>query len=373
MAVHSAAVEVTLLHVKSGGADDDDQEDALASILASLRKSTVCCEARPYLSALKMESASPVNQQAWGNVEDGILKYVMMKDRYLALSSVLLKSRAFHETYPPPRAAAAKPIVELPRTEHKKPFIPIHQNPPPTLDDEENLYPLSISHQFPFAGMARLVVPDETQNNNNLLLAGFDIVVFDEINSKLYSTVQDFVDVFRDCFAPSEWAAMNDTRRCPDEGSQLRELYLRWAVKEAYTKALGVGLGFDFSSFATLFDNLGDQTSLWRWISAAAAANAQSFLMATATVRQVSSAIASSDKNARPHQENWRFFFLPLCDTLSGSGCAQKMKGCGCVCVGPLASNDSDTDRANFDITVQIQWTTISELITWHTFRPDVD
>jgi phosphopantetheinyl transferase len=31
--------------------------------------------------------------------------------------------------------------------------------------------------------------------------------------------------------------------------SKLQEFYLRWAIKEAYTKALGLGMNVEFQSF----------------------------------------------------------------------------------------------------------------------------
>ena len=113
-----------------------------------------------------------------------------------------------------------------------------------------------MSHQFPFVGIARL--PASSQKRS--LHVGLDFAMYEAPNPKLYATTSEFLIVFKESFTPSEWGCINDSsaawfgrRRKSDEDSR-REFYMRWAVKEAYTKALGFGLGHEFGKFEITFD-----------------------------------------------------------------------------------------------------------------------
>jgi phosphopantetheinyl transferase len=298
---------------------------------------------------------------------------VKVSDRYSLLASFLLKSRAFHEAYPLKEQEATKVLVELPRTEHNKPFIPMSNN----VGEENPSCPLSVSHQFPFVGMIGF---STTKDPQCTLLAGFDIVVFDPINPKLYKTVQEFVNVFRDSFSKEENRLLNQAASQGDR-AQLHELYLRWAVKEAYTKALGVGMGFDFSSFETRL-SLGCRTFLWDWVdSEMSEASGTKELPDNGVLRMIGTVIQGSLSStredifiARPKREQWAFFFKPLFGTDPGTngddGCADddkrepridQMTGCACACVGPINSQEG------FDVQVRVEWTDLQGLISWHT------
>ena len=420
-------IEVTLLYVRE--AETNEGANTLAHFLTEIERSTQFLDAGTYLDSDSLSTRLTTN--TGGNIqsdatvlskrtiEEGVLRYVQTKDRYLALASVLLKSRAFYEIYPRnhnnERCSAATTtcattttgdlpvIIELPRTKQNKPFIPCSGVPNCARarardvaknEEHADLHPLSISHQYPLAGMARWLTgtpSDDTTVAAALtpqLLVGFDIVVFDPINTKLYNTVQEFVDVFRDCFAPREWAAMtalvtnnNDDNTDNNDYHLLRELYLRWAVKEAYTKALGVGMGFPFASFETqTMDHLGDETvgSLWNWISQNIVANhhhhhtnESSMLQATATVRQRWSlksktweGSATTTTTRRPDEEQWVLHFLPLFEDHTCSRVPQNMIACGVVCVGPILSENPES--AAFDTSLKVDWTSIADLIAWH-------
>lgn len=174
-----------------------------------------------------------------------------------------------------------------------------------------NRYPLSVSRQYPFVDDARLAmahgiplreassskrsVAEEVDKNGDnqkereaelrrlpLLVLGFDIVIFDPLNKQMDKTVMAFVEVFECSFTHREYSDIQasgtkgslqyyhgsgtggsvDTLESADLVMH-RELYLGWDVKEAYTKALGVGLGFDFGSFETHFEELSNHSRFY--------------------------------------------------------------------------------------------------------------
>lgn len=460
--------------------------------------------------------SNPNNNAVMKTIAKQILKYVKTSDRYLCFASCLLKSRAFHQTYPMPTAANATlslqgstlpitlsssknglssspstianndsgsseessdaemtnsverklPLIELPRTKHGKPFIPIKitgsnsgssshgatsSSPLCIRKAEENKYPLSVSHQYPYVGMIRIAVvdteslseiqmesdksqqnPDNKQQNDNGpvievaekdnkavnksaenesiqlekiatkssagaahagAMIGFDIVVFDEINYSLYDTVQEFVVVFQHMFSSHEFKIILDCYESPEK--QLRELYLRWAVKEAYTKALGVGLGYDFSSFQVILDlDVGhdnvnhngpndsgsearrkkgdDCLLLWDWL-VSASTSTPSAVSSTASnitskipkVFGVTGSIQHGNEKQQTNHERFAFFFCPLYkdDSIvfnnrasspsslakSTATCSRRvnpmeMVGCACACIGPLNIGSDHND-----------------------------
>lgn len=373
--------------VREGAQLDEDGGVVLAQILTQIGDSTSFSSAQKsngQSSTISSELLCDKEDRtlSWENWKEDILKYVKLKDRYLALASILLKSRAFHETQNGRSEAhelMPSCIVNLPRTIHNKPYIPIRSSPSPS-GDEENAHPLSISHQYPFAGMVQLMMMAPLSRREQCcsekierlipsppLFVGFDIVVFDEINPKLYHSVQDFVDVFRGSFTASELAALNDRQCCPDDETQLRELYLRWAVKEAYTKALGVGMGFDFGSFEAVLDTSpDDHTSLCSWISSSSTiTNSSGPLRTTGNVVQMSkSTRMDNSQMQRPQNEQWLFFFQPLYSSTHATSKlnnSHSLRGCGCVCVGPFACIEESED-----VTLEVEWTDLEDLMAWH-------
>lgn len=281
----------------------------------SLKKIILCGNDRP------LPSLKDVKDRLLGQIH----RYIKVPDKYMALTSLLLKSQAFYLTHG--SMAQELPIVDLPRTHRGKPFIPTTVY---AMEEESIQYPLSVSHQFPFCGMARF--PCQTTNR----MLGMDIVVFDSYNRELYESVEYFVKVFRESFTDWEW------RRIHSTNNLLIEFYLRWAMKEAYTKALGLGLYLDFSAFETRLDFVdaqGSKDGIWSAIS-----NTGMHLRGYVITN-------GQDKSS------WDFYFLPLFNENSG-----QEKGCACICFGPLC----DTD-ASFEARTTL--TTISKLIQWHQER----
>jgi phosphopantetheine--protein transferase-like protein len=171
---------------------------------------------------------------------------------------------------------------------------------------------------------------------------GVDIVVKEPLNRRLYDSDDDFLAVFEDSFATAEWQMVTSaTPHC------LKEFYLRWAVKEAYTKALGVGLGFDFKSFEVVFHLPDNQ--LCRYLDLMQNEQSESFATSVLLTTTFSAQIVTEDDI---HHETWQFSFLPL---------GRDPWGWACVAVGPA------TPERNVHIDLQVQWTDLVRLVEHHT------
>jgi 4'-phosphopantetheinyl transferase len=244
---------------------------------------------------------------------------------------VLLKSRAFLQLNGPPFSSTRSDkttLVQLPRTIHKKPYIP-RQVENGNSDDGC----LSVSHQFPYVGAARLWKGKGDQN----LLVGCDIVVQEPLNTKLYFSWDDFLQVFRESFAVDEWDIIV-AGKTPQ--ARLHEFFLRWSVKEAYTKALGVGLGFDFASFAVSFQ-----------LPATCSSRLASFLSAEPKPRQNSvteTCLRGTVHGPNNVLETWEFSFVNL---------SQDPWSWLCIAVGPVHTETS--------IDLHARWTTFDALVSW--------
>jgi len=391
-------------------------------------------------------SSSANANAAAAKVVDDVAKYVKWQDRYAAAASTLFKSRAYYDYYCFEASSSEgldegdgdgnckdqkerrqgrirRPIVRLPRTRHNKPYIPSPSYEPSVLRQRHSpsnccaYAPISVSHHYPYVGIARSAKKRSLAKPSLLAITtttpavsvGTDIVVFELPNSRLYPTTFEFVETFRDSFSGREWedltaAATTQRRRgdgvgADDESSSsstslllLREFYLRWAVKEAYTKALGLGLGYDFSSFDVVFlaqdDGVSHEasdinkctSSLWErflqqqsksgsFEGTTAAAAAATFIPAR-VVR-----IGEADNHGN---SVWFFAFQPLldcCDSTTdrgnGSHSSNGIAGCACTCVGPfegsLLRGGDGRSMQRPQQQLLVEWTTMESLFGYHT------
>ena len=247
-------------------------------------------------------------------LKHSLSSYVRIQDKYLHLTSLLLKSQAFH------LAMATKndrPIIDLPKSRKGKPYIPGNDS-----------FQFSVSHQYPFAGIAQC-------RTNNKTRVGFDIVVFEKLNTILYKSPEEFVEVFQSNFAASEWNAIQAATHV------IQEFYLRWAIKEAYTKAVGDGMSFEFSSFETKLNHV--ETSLWDYVSTRPNGCFISGTVCLLTTNQI---------------EPWSFYFHEL---RSGT----ELTGYLCTCSESPEMSDEKT------IYHEMSWWLIRDVADWHSSISD--
>ncbi|KAL7520294.1 hypothetical protein ACHAWX_006462 [Stephanocyclus meneghinianus] len=387
---------------------------------------------RQYTTPLDMASGRKLEstEQTRDKVHKSIVRFVREPDRWTALASVLLKSMAFHrsiQTLPctfqgfiDESAVGAEkfqwlPIVDLPRTNYNRPYLP-HLTPQTTnkspetikssLDtsekatgENENLgAKISVSHQYPYVSIVQ---------SSSTLKVGLDLVVFQYQKNEYIPTIHDFLKAFETSFTSWEWERIQycrdsntifRKRRSRSDESKLREFFLRWSIKEAYTKALGLGMHIDFSSFETRLHGIDDikntdtKESIWDTVMSGINTTSSRSLQSTIQKKShertsrkyvefqhqysVLGEIVYLPHTSKKYTENevWEVIFVPipvdedethttLKRDLKWSAC----DACACICRGPmfrrknLLSSDSD-DRAP----VMIEHVEILDLINLH-------
>eukprot|EP01006_Ploeotia_vitrea_P024745 TRINITY_DN5754_c0_g1_i1.p1 TRINITY_DN5754_c0_g1~~TRINITY_DN5754_c0_g1_i1.p1 ORF type:complete len:313 (-),score=24.51 TRINITY_DN5754_c0_g1_i1:154-1092(-) len=121
-----------------------------------------------------------------------------------------------------------KQDIQLKRTKQGKPYM---ENPVST--PELQNFNFNVGHHGKWVVMA----------SEPYSLVGIDVMEIEirrrEINA---STVSTFLQDFKTVLTPHEW---NDIHSQKTPFATLRRFYLIWCLKEAYIKAVGIGLGFD--------------------------------------------------------------------------------------------------------------------------------
>ncbi len=281
-------------------------------------------------------------------VTETILRYVKLNDRWIQLTSLLMKSQLYHSSVINSNVIcegifSKKPLILLPRTQAGKPYIPFDEK-------NKNSAPLfNISHQYPFVGLAYTNDPVYKDSEYSLSL-GLDIVVFDAYKETmhLYSSLGDFLDVFRQSFTPWEWTCIQDASLEKDNArnndKRIEEFFIRWAIKEAYTKALGAGMSTNFSSFETRLRGA-DETNTECEVFSATILKGHDFTCFRGEIN------FSGDK-----KELWNFIFKPLSKYNEGR---EEIFGCACICVGPIKR-----DSLSFDL--NFLPTKLNSIISYH-------
>ena len=370
---------LTLLDIsKSVEADDDKGTTIVRLVNQGVLKSP--CPARLFLqnNDNKKKNQKPSKEEI-ENIQNQVLRFLRVRDKWTALASTLVKSQSFHLVYSSRKVFSKTPIIELPRTQYRKPFIPVPILNKNNEEKEETIHPLSVSHQYPFVGEALLMVDDDDDDddddeNRYRPKVGFDLVVFETYNKRLYSNQDEFISVFRNSFTEREWNCINQQPNSSEE-EILCEFYFRWAMKEAYTKALGVGMGFEFNSFDICLSSVDDKNdegigSVWQWLVSSSNNNnnntSENGIYCPGSVK-----FLAGQNEKEP--ENWDFFFLPLYEKgiTNHVDEIRKSSGGACVCIGPFmttssAQEETDEEATKRHLQVDLKWTDIDSLIEWH-------
>lgn len=298
-----------------------------------------------------------------------IRRYVRLSDRYIAWASLLVKRLVFYrahasilrdsisEQIPPPDF----PLVDLPRTEYKKPFIPSPSSSSSRFrktkredrySDTFNYhhrdiewFPFSISHQFPWIGVAHIETLSgsstiTTTRQNPPFCLGIDIVHMESPNPRLFQNDEEFVEIMGS-LTPQErrrlWSYPKQNKFL------LYEFYLVWSMKEAYTKALGVGMGLAFDSFGIHLSDVSKDSCVWEMLVNHHHHNENKAPQhgdnkAPKTVTMTSQGEIQF-VDGRP-SEKWLFSFVVLsaakADTVRSPNEAPE---CACICWNPTASD----------------------------------
>ena len=399
-------VKLTLINVSSHFDQSDDVEPLLNKALdigcaCLTNDETITRSASTSPSTNEKQGAKNCTSCAAGTdniarerISKAVMRFVKPQDRYLALGSVLLKSRAYHQTLSEENegrpesstregttsSQSSLTLVELPRTKYGKPYISLVDKIDNCEVDDNGSSPsavqhtISVSHQFPYVGIARLPACSQMRS----LHVGLDIAMYEAPNPKLYATSSEFLQVFKDSFTPTEWGCIVDSsaawfgrRRKSDEDSR-REFYMRWAAKEAYTKALGLGLGHEFGSFEIAFDcfendddgigGLADALDALGSIKGSDAEGRDKQIVAKRMTTWGEIRYAEKEDVAAK-DEIWHFTLLELKHLQQGSSADIDTAGCACVCVGPLEKN---RDESDIGAIVQEEMVSLEDALQWH-------
>lgn len=411
-ACKGATIDLILLNLLHNVQEDDDKASYLVSLVrTSVLTSPVTAapcptdEHPPPSSSSSSSSSRELQQfptrpnlhqattehreQEIERIQRQVLRYLQPKDKYAAFVSLLLKSQAYYNVLSTtsqgkekemtePIANVQREVVDLPRTKHNQPYIPVLLRSDfgsISEKDVSSYFPFSVSHQHPFIGIAQLThkISQQPLTTDNASTGydiwtprhvGMDLVVFDEYNSKLYSSQDEFLDVFQDSFAPSEWERIQQMKGQRD---RLQEFYIRWSMKEAYTKALGMGMGVVFSSFAIAleldknnydcksYDGTSGLLPSLRNVGSSGNVLHQRGLIEYKTKKEGECDYSKT--------EAWHFSFLPIYDDLSDPH-GNSMEASVCVCAGPIPFSTNDDESIRVDL--NIKWTDLNALIKFH-------
>jgi len=156
------------------------------------------------------------------------MRFKFEADQKRALLSRLLQRAACHEAYGTPHAAAV-----IKRTKGGKPYL---AERPAVLADAPN-WNFNVSHEGDYVVLAA----------EPLLLCGIDVAAPSVARSKSGKPrdLEEHFDTLRNYFTALEWRTI---RACGPSDDGLEACFRQhWSLKEAFTKARGDGIAFEFS------------------------------------------------------------------------------------------------------------------------------
>ncbi|KAG6611691.1 L-aminoadipate-semialdehyde dehydrogenase-phosphopantetheinyl transferase [Phytophthora cinnamomi] len=149
-----------------------------------------------------------------------VTRFVFAKDQKLALASRLLQRKLIHELF-----GVDYDTIDIARTPENKPYWKRSTESPAPPSWNYN-----VSHHGTVVAIA----------SDSRALVGVDVVRLTD-RPKRKTSVEEFFGAFADHFNPGEWKYI---REIEDEDEQYSRFYRLWSLKEAYIKAVGIGLGF---------------------------------------------------------------------------------------------------------------------------------
>jgi len=326
------------------------------------------------------------------------------------------------------------PVVEFPRTVKGKPFIPKYPGKNNKKKWKRNSYfeshPVSISHQFPYVALANVCSPSYMSMNSSKLkvMVGLDIVKFDSFHG--ISSVDEYLNMFRQKFTIWEWekilmkrdmsinklykklSSVSDMPRWKKnlnrfikqpfsyinkkinnncllgggttrlENDKLREFFLRWATKEAYTKAVGLGVNMAFDTFEVRLLGIDDMhqkicqlntnnrllsDGLWNYIVLH-----NKFILPNNRVPTVLlNGFITRYSSCGIIKELWKYIYIPLAQGIQEKN-ERKMScpynGCACVCFGPIHDRKAWKYSSHYlsVSNISLKILTLEDLILFH-------
>ncbi|RLN58863.1 hypothetical protein BBJ29_005599, partial [Phytophthora kernoviae] len=153
------------------------------------------------------------------------MRFMFAKDQKLALASRLMQRQIVYELF-----QVDYNSIEIQRTPENKPYWkrPRASTSPP-------LWNYNVSHHGTIVAIA----------SDSRALVGVDVVrVTDRPHRK--TSIEEFFRAFAGHFNPDEWKYIRDAANndLVEEDHQYARFYRIWSLKEAFIKAIGIGLGF---------------------------------------------------------------------------------------------------------------------------------
>lgn len=185
-----------------------------------------------------------------------VMRFLFAKDQRLALGSRLLQRRLVHELFNVPALQ-----IDIQRTPEGKPFWRRHNQQSTAgggSDGPPETWNFNVSHHGTVVAIA----------SHPHRLVGVDVVQISERpGSSSTTSIDGFFRAFESHFNASEWTYIRSDSSSSSSSSssaddQYKRFYQLWSLKEAYIKAVGIGLGFDLLRAEFAFDDAQQQWQL---------------------------------------------------------------------------------------------------------------
>jgi len=170
-----------------------------------------------------------------------VQRFVFAKDQRLALGSRVLQRKLIQELFRQVPMAQ----IDIQRTPEGKPYWRRDISKNDEVDSNCMDVPVSWNYNVSHHGTVVVIVAHPHA------LVGVDIMQVSERPNAKTTSIGGFFRAFESYFNANEW----DCIRCSsDANEQYERFYRLWSLKEAYIKAVGIGLGFSLLRAEFFFD-----------------------------------------------------------------------------------------------------------------------